>query len=229
MHRSLVVSTLFRLIRRPSRRTSGGRRSREGLPPLPLCSHCFNMATTTLEYWPENYVAASPAHGLPGRSFEYSSPLSSPEVFTLSLPIPPPRTRALHANYVWSSSIMLADRIATGEIDVEGKRVVELGCGLGLPGIVAAQMGAERVRKVLHTLRRCGRLTHRLPRSCSPTTTIRRCLRTRLEPSSKHYRRTFNSECESLGIPGAQASIPYSSASQSPRPFPPGFAHTPLS
>ncbi|BGP31147.1 hypothetical protein JCM10296v2_002911 [Rhodotorula toruloides] len=103
------------------------------------------MATSTLEYRPENYLSASPAHGLPGTNFLYSSPLGSPEAFALSLPVPPPRTRALHAGYVWSSAILLTDRLTTGEIDVEGKRVVELGCGLGLPGIVAAQMGAAQV------------------------------------------------------------------------------------
>ncbi|CDR49551.1 RHTO0S28e00232g1_1 [Rhodotorula toruloides] len=103
------------------------------------------MTTTTLEYHPENHLSASPAHGLPGTNFLYSSPLSSPEAFTLSLPVPRPRTRSLHAGYVWSSAILLADRLATGEVDVKGKRIVELGCGLALPGIVAAQMGAEQV------------------------------------------------------------------------------------
>lgn len=106
------------------------------------------MTTTTLEYHPENYLSASPAHGLPGTNFLYSSPLGSPEAFTLSLPVPRPRTRSLHAGYVWSSAILLADRLATGEVDVKGKRIVELGCGLALPGIVAAQMGAEQVCNV---------------------------------------------------------------------------------
>ena len=44
----------------------------------------------------------------------------------------------LMAQFVWQSSITLADRIALGAICLEGKHVIELGAGAGLPGIVAA-------------------------------------------------------------------------------------------
>ncbi len=46
--------------------------------------------------------------------------------------------------YVWSSSVVLARHVV--ELDqgrLAGLRVLELGCGLGLPGLVAAKLGAR--------------------------------------------------------------------------------------
>jgi predicted nicotinamide N-methyase len=42
---------------------------------------------------------------------------------------------------LWPSGVALAETVA--ELDLRGKRVVELGCGLALPSIVAALAGAE--------------------------------------------------------------------------------------
>jgi predicted nicotinamide N-methyase len=42
---------------------------------------------------------------------------------------------------LWPSAIALAEEVA--RLDVEGLRVLELGCGLGLPSIVAALGGAD--------------------------------------------------------------------------------------
>jgi predicted nicotinamide N-methyase len=42
---------------------------------------------------------------------------------------------------LWPSALKLAD--AVGDSDVRGRRVIELGCGLALPGIVAALGGAR--------------------------------------------------------------------------------------
>ncbi|MBI3783857.1 MAG: methyltransferase [Deltaproteobacteria bacterium] len=44
--------------------------------------------------------------------------------------------------HLWTASRVLA-RLTADEIDCRGKRVVEIGCGLGLVGIVAALRGAD--------------------------------------------------------------------------------------
>ena len=48
---------------------------------------------------------------------------------------------------VWKAGSLLADHLATtlGPRYFDGKTVVELGCGTGLCGIVAARLGARRV------------------------------------------------------------------------------------
>src|SRR4051812_31654835 len=43
---------------------------------------------------------------------------------------------------LWPSGLALADALATRS-DLAGRRVIELGCGLGLPSIVAARAGAS--------------------------------------------------------------------------------------
>ncbi|MCC6383634.1 MAG: methyltransferase [Bacteroidia bacterium] len=43
---------------------------------------------------------------------------------------------------IWPASIGLSEFIAENQELVQKKKVIELGCGLGLPGIVAARMGA---------------------------------------------------------------------------------------
>ncbi|GAA5938087.1 hypothetical protein JCM10213_000828 [Rhodosporidiobolus nylandii] len=93
----------------------------------------------------ENYLSPTPSHGIPGHPFLYSAPLRAPSPLLFSLPVPPPKSRDKHASVVWNASILLADKIASEEIVVEGKRVLEVGCGLGLPGIVAARKGASKV------------------------------------------------------------------------------------
>lgn len=95
--------------------------------------------------FPSNYLSPVPRHGLPGHSFTYFSPLSSPSPLLLSIPIPPVRIVDKHASYVWNASIILTDMIANEEIEVKGKRVLELGSGVGLLGCVAAYKDAELV------------------------------------------------------------------------------------
>ena len=43
---------------------------------------------------------------------------------------------------MWPSGLALAD-VAAGRDDLDGARVIELGCGLGVPSIVAARAGAS--------------------------------------------------------------------------------------
>ncbi|EQC40841.1 hypothetical protein SDRG_01908 [Saprolegnia diclina VS20] len=45
----------------------------------------------------------------------------------------------------WGASLVLAHAIATDQVDVRGRRVLEVGCGTGLVGIVAALKGASEV------------------------------------------------------------------------------------
>ena len=45
--------------------------------------------------------------------------------------------------YLWSGARVLASYLARGFLDVRGRRVLEIGCGLALPGITAALLGAD--------------------------------------------------------------------------------------
>src|SRR4051812_22916656 len=44
---------------------------------------------------------------------------------------------------LWPSSIALAKHLIKSKVIVEGTQVLEIGCGLGLPGIVAGKLGAK--------------------------------------------------------------------------------------
>jgi predicted nicotinamide N-methyase len=45
--------------------------------------------------------------------------------------------------FVWPSSLLLAQYLAETHSNITGLRVLELGCGVALPGIVAAKFGAK--------------------------------------------------------------------------------------
>lgn len=47
---------------------------------------------------------------------------------------------------LWPSSIALAHDLVSRAVDLRGRRVLELGAGTGLPGIVAASLGARVVQ-----------------------------------------------------------------------------------
>lgn len=53
------------------------------------------------------------------------------------------RDRVPYGVVLWPAAIALAHEIASRANDFAGKRVLELGAGTGLPGIVAASFGAE--------------------------------------------------------------------------------------
>lgn len=54
--------------------------------------------------------------------------------------------RKLFSHFLWNSGLQLAELIEEeGEWDVKGKKVLELGAGTGLSGLVAARAGAESV------------------------------------------------------------------------------------
>ena len=46
---------------------------------------------------------------------------------------------------VWDCSFDLADFVALETASFAGKRVIELGCGQGLPGVMALKVGASHV------------------------------------------------------------------------------------
>lgn len=51
---------------------------------------------------------------------------------------------------LWPSAIALAHELASRRVAVAGKRVLEIGAGTGLPGIVAASLGARVVQTDRH-------------------------------------------------------------------------------
>ena len=46
---------------------------------------------------------------------------------------------------VWDCAVVLARYLEKQAGSLKGKRVIELGCGVGLPGLVAYSLGAEVV------------------------------------------------------------------------------------
>lgn len=105
--------------------------------------------------FPSNYLSPVPRQGLPGHGFTYLSPLRSPSPLLISIPIPRLRVSDKHATFVWNASIVLADMIANddgkedgGIVRVEGRRVLEIGCGVGLPSVVAVRKRAKQVKNV---------------------------------------------------------------------------------
>ena len=52
---------------------------------------------------------------------------------------------ASKACFIWPSAIELANHIASNPHLVRNKKILELGCGVGLPAVVAAKLGAYSV------------------------------------------------------------------------------------
>lgn len=86
-------------------------------------------------------------HGDPHHAFLYQPPASSSSSASPIRVHLPDSSVTLMAQYVWQSSISLADMLATGEIHVAQQSIVELGAGSALPSIVAAtaRAGPRRV------------------------------------------------------------------------------------
>lgn len=95
-----------------------------------------------------------PWHGSPSSLYTFHPPPSSlpppppstlPASTPLTIRIPPQAITSLHADAVWDASLLLANNICTGALDVRAKRVVELGAGAGLPSLMGARYGAGEV------------------------------------------------------------------------------------
>ncbi|KFY42592.1 hypothetical protein V494_02341 [Pseudogymnoascus sp. VKM F-4513 (FW-928)] len=84
-------------------------------------------------------------HGDPDHAVIYSSPRFG----DIKLELADPKgddNRKLFSHFLWNSGLQLAEFIeGEGTWDVKGKRVLELGAGTGLSGLVAARAGAESV------------------------------------------------------------------------------------
>lgn len=63
-----------------------------------------------------------------------------------------PREEVPFGIALWSAAIILAHELAGRADDVRGRRVLELGAGTGLPGIVAATLGAKVTQTDRHEL-----------------------------------------------------------------------------
>ncbi|GAA5968842.1 hypothetical protein JCM3765_005814, partial [Sporobolomyces pararoseus] len=103
-----------------------------------------------------------PANGDPLELFNYNPPTSTPRQPPLVCRIPPQQVNSLFAHHVWNASLILADRISTSKIaglemdqSVEkggeegGTSACELGCGAGIPGLIAAR--SPKVKRVVLT------------------------------------------------------------------------------
>lgn len=144
---------------------------------------------------PEQRVAYRPCPPWPDRhTSSSSSEAASPESALLTVTIPPASVPLIFAHRQWRAGLILGDLIAAASgaaaelFDMRGQSVLELGCGTGVPGMVAANLGgASRVR--------CDRAVLECERTsayaCSLAPTRRRSLRTMpLRRSSRRSRRT---------------------------------------
>jgi hypothetical protein len=83
------------------------------------------------------------AHSAPPGAARYTfrHPALGGRQVELALPSPPPGLNSLQAQYVWPSSLLLADLLLRGGGEIvlrPGETVVELGAGAGLGGLLAA-------------------------------------------------------------------------------------------
>ncbi|KAI9806168.1 MAG: hypothetical protein M1826_004667 [Phylliscum demangeonii] len=111
-------------------------------------------------------------HGDPGSRLIYRSPRHGEIALQLAEP-DAERERQLFAHYVWNAGLWMAAWIE--EEDMRGHRVLELGAGTGLCGIVAVRAGADEVvitdypaPNLLRTLRR--NVARNLPDAIGPAT-----------------------------------------------------------
>lgn len=72
-----------------------------------------------------------------------------------------------YGTFVWPSAILLAEFLSHHRSLFHGKRVMELGAGIGLAGIVAAKLGATGACRCADLV--CAPMSIRLPALCPST------------------------------------------------------------
>lgn len=81
---------------------------------------------------------------LPAGPLSLFAPRDPEELLEAMMEAPPdPDDKMPYWAELWASSVALAERIEEGLLPVQGRRCLELGCGLGLPSLAAARAGAE--------------------------------------------------------------------------------------
>ncbi|KAG0637285.1 putative methyltransferase-domain-containing protein [Tuber brumale] len=80
-------------------------------------------------------------HGEPGKYVLYKSEELGD--FKLRLADPDPSNHSLFSHFVWNAALQAAELITTAEFNVARKKVLEVGAGAGLPGIIAVYCDAE--------------------------------------------------------------------------------------
>jgi predicted nicotinamide N-methyase len=116
---------------------------------LSLFDHRPIAFSTAGPHEPYNYVPSLFRYAFDGSVLDFLDPpqeQDSKKHVEVYLPIAPSGLHTtLQLTHIWLSSILISDLIVCGVIPVKGERICELGAGAGLPGIVAARMGASAV------------------------------------------------------------------------------------
>ncbi|KAI7320431.1 hypothetical protein KC315_g9456 [Hortaea werneckii] len=131
---------------------------------MPVLTDVIQIIPPDRDEDPEDIFAAAPGliftddfqnlHGDKGYTIVYKSKWGPIELKTAD-----PQAegeRQLFSHYLWNASISLAERISydgdggNNTWSVKGERVLELGAGVGLDGIVASLAGAEMVELSSH-------------------------------------------------------------------------------
>lgn len=134
-----------------ARATAAVAKARVQAMPLGYTSHQLASDTTTvLGYTPFGFNKENTLYTHPRFASELHEESGKPSTtledvvdsITLTLH---KRTEhhSLWGHLVWNSALYTAKRILLNDIDVRGKRVLEVGAGLGIPSIVAALHGAN--------------------------------------------------------------------------------------
>ncbi|RPA89103.1 hypothetical protein L873DRAFT_1823465 [Choiromyces venosus 120613-1] len=80
-------------------------------------------------------------HGEPGNYVLYKSEELGD--FKLHLVDPEPGNNSLFSHFVWNAALQASELITSREFNVVGKKVLEVGAGAGLPGIISVYCDAQ--------------------------------------------------------------------------------------